>query len=77
MGGQVGCLRLDQGVPSGVITTGSRCPSCPAAASSRCPSGSSVEYQRYGTWLRARNSRTSEERADQRCPITLVAGTGR
>lgn len=34
------------GVPSGVITTGSRCPSCPAADSSRRPSGSSEEYQR-------------------------------
>ena len=65
------------GSPSGVITTGSDSPSACAASSSRCPSGSSELYQRYGTWLRARNSRTSEQRADQRCPTTLVSGTGR
>ncbi len=63
--------------PSGVITTGSASPSAPAASSSRFPSGSSDWYHRYGTWLRARNSRTSEDRADQRCPTTLISGTGR
>lgn len=64
-------------LPSAVTTSGSRIPSSPAAFSSRSPSGWSDRYQRYGTWLRARNSRTPDERADQRCPTTLVAGTGR
>jgi hypothetical protein len=70
-------LGSTSGSPSGVITTGSDNPSAWAASSSRSPSGSSELYQRYGTWLRARNSRTSEHRADQRCPTTLISGTGR
>ena len=50
--------------------------STPAAASSRSPSGSSDRYQRYGTWLRARNSRTSERARRPAVADTLVSGGG-
>ena len=62
---------------TGVITTGMDSSSvAPAAASSRSPSGSVDAYHRYGTRLRARKSRTSKDREDQRWPITFVSGTG-
>ncbi len=63
--------------PSGVTTTGSVSAPTPAAASSRPASGSSAAYQWYGTALRARKSRSSNDGADQRCPTTLVCPTSR
>lgn len=75
MGGQVAFLGLDEHRAVGGTTSGSRRGSSPAAASRRMPSGSSLEYHRYGTWLRARNSRICEDRADQRCPTTFVVST--
>jgi hypothetical protein len=61
--------------PSVVMTTGTALSSRPAAASNRPDSGSSTRCHRYGTRLRARKSRTANDGADQRWPMTRNWGT--